>query len=342
MKSLRVTTVEETNFLIKHAAISLDVFYTAIECNIFEFLKANFISLEEIQKKHHFNVKKHNLLDFFDKLFHLGLLERKGQGLSSEYKNSDSTNLLFIKDSNKNILQTIKIYREIQENMKQFGDILKGKEFENNKFKEILNSPVGLREYLYSMEQFSKDSFELLAKNLEQKHPIMNKLDIWMDIGGGLGVLSNEIYKVFPQKKIITFDLPVMEPLVRNYLDNLPNKPSINVVSGDFLKDPFPKADCMILSNVLLDFDPEERSFLLKKIKESLLDDGILLVIQPFIENKRYVPCIGLDISIAMKAYYGKGGCCTEDELKEIAKKHGFKEVEYFVNEDGLEYCLVY
>lgn len=342
MKSLRVTTVEETNFLIKHAAISLDAFYTAIECDIFEILKENFISLEEIQEKHHFNVKKHNLLDFFDKLFHLGLLERKIQGFSSEYKNSDSTNVLFTKNSEKNILQTIKIYREIQENMKGFGNILKGKEFENNKFKEVLNSPAGLKEYLYSMEQFSKDSFELLAKNIEKKHPTLTKLDIWMDIGGGLGVLSNEIYKVFPQKKIITFDLPVIEPFACNYLDNLLNKPQIQVVSGDFLKDPLPKADCMILSNVLLDLEPEESSFLLKKIKESLFEDGVLLVIQPFIENKRNAPSIGLDISIAMKAYYGKGGCCTEEELKEIAKKHGFKEVEYFVNDDGLEYCLVY
>ena len=53
-----------------------------------------------------------------------------------------------------------------------------------------------------------------------------------------------------------------------------------------------------------MDFNEEKQMKVLKKAYDSLTENGMLCAIQPCIEKDRKTFSIGLDISLAMTAYY--------------------------------------
>jgi hypothetical protein len=95
------------------------------------------------------------------------------------------------------------------------------------------------------------------------------------DIGGGRGHLLRAVLEASPRARGILFDLP---QVVAN-AEGLASE-RLSLQSGDFRKDPLPRADAYLLSNVLHDWPDEQAVAILLNVRRAIPDTGKLLVFE--------------------------------------------------------------
>src|SRR6185503_16623999 len=82
------------------------------------------------------------------------------------------------------------------------------------------------------------------------------------DVGGATGLLSVEVAKRHPHIQCITFDLPVVEPIAKKSIASQNMSARVRTASGDFFKDPLPKADVITMGMILHDWNLEKKKHL--------------------------------------------------------------------------------
>jgi len=333
----KFTTLPEifTNFY--RNMVNIEVLKAAVNMGFFEYLKSGFKLIEEI--KHAFELKAptRNLYDFFDELVFLGLLERQGIEETSAYKNTQSTNMLFLKESPKNALNFFNLCKEVQKSFQNLETILKeGHKKDLDLFSEKFCENKDLsRKFLHSMKDVNEKNFELTVSNL----PVLKDCKTMIDIGGALGVLAVKVKTSYPEMHCISFDLPFVAEYAKEYLEKEGFLNKIEMSFGDFFKDEWPKTDVSFMGNILHDWDYEKKIFLLKKSYERLNDGGIFVCVEGFIDDKREKSNVAMIISIAM-IVRTTGYNMTPSEFDKLAKFVGFKKTEYFNN--GVEFCIAF
>ncbi len=120
------------NVLKNHGHSS--VLITAVDLDIFEALKDEFLSLEEIKAKCGINIRNRNLADFLDILYVNNHLVREGKLENAKYKVSDN---LFLKHNPNNALPFIKMMKRILKRYECLPETMRTGKFPNNK--EIFN-----------------------------------------------------------------------------------------------------------------------------------------------------------------------------------------------------------
>jgi hypothetical protein len=95
---------------------------------------------------------------------------------------------------------------------------------------------------------------------------------------------------------------------------------------GDFLTDPLPKADVLIMGRILHDWDLPTRKLLLKKACDVLPTGGALIVQETFIDDARRDRAHSLLASLNMLIQTEGGSEFTEAECLEWMQETGFGE----------------
>jgi len=126
-----------------------------------------------------------------------------------------------------------------------------------------------------TMKEYSEDYDYLLLLH------DFNNTKIIMDIGGGSGHLLEKILtKNHHIKQAFLFDLPMIIENTQTSLKNDKIKAKIKFISGDFL-DKIPiKADTIVMSRVLHDWNDSKVLKILKNINLSLKENGTLLLFE--------------------------------------------------------------
>jgi len=118
MSEGRFTSIPELVINFVGSMANIEVLKAAVNMGFFNFLKTGFRSIEEIRSAFELKAPARNLYDFFDKMVFLGLVERQGIEETALYKNTQSTNMLFLKESPKNALNLFYWCTEIQKGIK--------------------------------------------------------------------------------------------------------------------------------------------------------------------------------------------------------------------------------
>lgn len=74
----------------------------------------------------------------------------------------------------------------------------------------------------------------------------------------------------------------------------------VDVVSGDFFRDPLPRADVITMGNILHDWDEGQKKALVKKAYDALNPGGMLIAIEAVIDDARRKNAFGLLMSLNM------------------------------------------
>ena len=98
---------------------------TFVNMNLFDYLKQGFKSIEQIRSFHGLKIPARNLFDLFNLLVGLGMLERQGFEETAAYRNTKSTNELFLKESPKNMLSLFTLLMETIKSFQNLQKILK-------------------------------------------------------------------------------------------------------------------------------------------------------------------------------------------------------------------------
>ena len=308
---------------------------TALELEIFEVLKDDFLSLQEIKSKCGIKIPNRNLSDFMDKLFVHNHLIREGVLESAKYKISDD---LFIKSNPNNIIPLVNMMKRISKRYESLPEIMRTGKFPNKKdiFNELYSDAESTHSFLRTMAMIQSENFKILAKDFD-----FSNYNTCLDVGGCLGAFSIEMKTYNEHLDVFTYDLAIIEKYVKEFLDEKNMLEKVNVLNGDMFKDDFPKTDIIAMGNILHDWNLEKKLFLLKKAFESLNANGICVVIESFIDDERLDNSFGINSSFNMLVECLDGYNMSKIDLEGYAKETGFYKVEFLRESHGIEVAIL-
>ena len=141
-------------------------------------------------------------------------------------------------------------------------------------------------------------------------------------------MLSIQVAKHNPQITCTSFDLPPVEPIAREIIQNFNLSDKIKTATGDFFKDPFPKADIITMGMILHDWGEEKKYQLIKKAYDVLPDGGAFVAIENIIDSQRSQNVFGLTMSLNMLIETEEGFDFTLEDFSTWTKAVGFKTVD--------------
>ena len=109
--------------------------------------------------------------------------------------------------------------------------------------------------------------------------------EVVCDVGGADGRLAVAIAVTHPAVRCVTFDLPAYIDLVERRTRRASVDDRVTAVGGDFFVDEIPRADTVVLSLVLLDWDEERKRALLEACADALAPDGRLIIVERLDED---------------------------------------------------------
>ncbi len=301
---------------------------TAIKLELFTELGSNAFTGEQLQSKMGFHER--GTWDFLDTLLSLHFLEREGNGKEALYSNTAETALFLDKNSPHYIGGTFEMLND--RTYLHWGDLEDGlktgqpqseiKHTGENFFEKLYASPQALRQFMGAMTGLQMGSFMALAHLFD-----FSKYDSVCDIGGASGMFSIQTALNHADIHCITFDLPPVAPIAKENIDRFALSSRIDIVSGDFFAQDFPKADLYIMGNILHDWDLEQKKFLIRKAYDALPANGALIIVEDVIDDERRHNTFGLLMSLHMLIEGGDAFNFTAADFTGWATEAGFSEV---------------
>lgn len=239
---------------------------TACKLNIFDLVEKKINTLEKINQK--LDSDKYTLEILLKALTNNGFLILKDHYYSLSEKST------FLTDSNSKSLKNACIlwgmeHMDAWQNLEK--TIQTGKPAfqteQENYFEYLSANKDKLNNYHLAMQEYAKDDYINICDNID-----FSSYTKIMDIGGGLGTLINIVKKNKPKQHCILFEKPEVIDLV--------SYSNIEKVKGDFFKEIPKKADCLILSRVIHDWEDTKAILILKNCYNSLEEDGTIILIE--------------------------------------------------------------
>jgi hypothetical protein len=305
------------------------VLLTAVKMEVFTRLGHRSMTGEALGKE--LGLHPRGIPDFLDTLVALGFLERSGGGEAALYSNTAETGSFL--DKNKpgyigGILEMAndRLYRfwnDLETALKTGQPQNEIKHSQKPMFEALYEDLPRLEQFLGAMRGISLGNFQAFAHKFD-----FSRYQSLCDVGGATGLLSTLVAKRHHHMHCTSFDLPMVEPIARKYIAEAKLADRINVVSGDFLKDPLPKADIIAMGMILHDWNLEKKKHLIRLAYEALPENGVFVAIENLIDDDRRTNAFGLMMSLNMLIEFGDAFDFTGADFREWCKEAGFKRYE--------------
>ncbi|MEM7462902.1 MAG: methyltransferase [Pseudomonadota bacterium] len=286
-------------------------------------------TLDELISK--YSLQERPAVDWLDMLVSVGLLDRKGNGKTAQYQNTDASAAYLNKNKSGYIGGIIELWD--QRNYRFWSDLteaLQTGEAQNETknsgasfFETLYSETTRLEAFMDAMNGSSIRNFETFAK----KFPFENYTTL-CDIGGADALLSRNVAAVHPHLHCKSFDLPVVTEIASRKIKAARFSDRIEAVSGDFFSDALPKADVITMGMILHDWNLEKKKQLVQKAYEALPEGGAFVAIEALIDDDRRTNTFGLFMSLTMLMEFGDAFDFTNAEFVEWCKEAGFSRFE--------------
>jgi hypothetical protein len=119
-----------------------------------------------------------------------------------------------------------------------------------------------------------------------------------------------------------------VEPIARRSLARDGMAERVKAVSGDFLKDPLPKADVITMGMILHDWNLEKKKHLVRLAYDALPKGGAFIAIENLIDDARRQNAFGLMMSLNMLIEFGDAFDFTGADFWDWCREAGFARYE--------------
>ena len=273
----------------------------AIEFQLFTILAPKPLSAKQIIEKLKLHERSYD--DFLDTLVSFKFLNREGNGIDAIYSNTPDTNFFLDKNKPSYIGGILEMANKRLYNF--WGNLeealLTGKpqneqknSTTNNQFADIYSSPEKIKEFLNAMSGIQMGAFISFAEKFD-----FSSYKLLCDVGGAIGALSVEVAKKHSHLKCISYDLPQVTPVASEYIKQHGLSNRVETDSGSFFER-IPKADIIVMGNILHDWSENEKITLIKKVYDSLPSGGAFVCIENIIDDDRRKNSFGLMMSLNM------------------------------------------
>jgi len=305
------------------------VLLTAVEFGLFTTLRDGRLTGAQIGKE--LALHPRAIADFLDALVAMKFLEREGEGIEARYFNTPATALYLDRNSPRyigGILQMLnarlfKFWHDLPEALRSGKPQNETKHGEKGIFEELYADPAKLEQFLDGMTGLSRINFEALAQKFD-----FSRYRTLCDVGGATGLLSIEVAKKHPKIECISFDLPPVEPVARKHIAAANLSDRIRTASGDFFRDPLPKADVITMGMILHDWNLERKMQLIRAAYDALPSGGAFIVVEALIDDERRENVFGLLMSLNMLIEFGEAFDYSAADFEKWCREVGFERFE--------------
>jgi hypothetical protein len=308
---------------------SAKVLLTAVGFDLFSRLDARRLTGAELGAE--LGLHPRGIADFFDALVAMGFLERDGEGAGAKYRNTPGGMLFLRRQSPRyvgGILEMLnaRLFRfwddlpEALRTGKPQNEVRHGRK---GIFEELYAEPLKLEQFMGAMTGLSRINFEAFAEKFD-----FTPYRTLCDVGGATGLLCIEVARRHPSLRCTTFDLPPVEPVARKAIMAAGLSDRIEVASGDFFKDPLPKADVVTMGMILHDWNLEKKMHLIRAAYEALPAGGALVAIEALIDDARRTNAFGLLMSLNMLIEFGDAFDYTGADFRGWCQEVGFRRCD--------------
>lgn len=242
--------------------------------------------------------------DFFDALVALDLLERDGDGPDARYSNSVDASEFLVPSSPAYIGGVLRMANNrLYPFWARLTDALKSGEPQNEVRDEgspdlftVLNADSrALEEFVDAMGGLQRGNFNLLSERFDfSSHQSI------CDVGGSGALQSIAICERHKHVRCISMDLELVTNVARRRIEDSGLTGRIEARKGNFMVDSLPKADVILMGNILHDWDTPTKEMLIRKAWEALPSGGAFIVIEDIIDDARRTNAGALLMSLNM------------------------------------------
>lgn len=319
------TKILQTGFGFWNAKVLL----TAVELELFTKLSGKALTGDELRAA--LALHPRGIWDFLDALVALGFLDREGSGEKALYKNTSETAQFLDKSQPSyigGILEMLNarlfgFWNDLGTALKTGKPQNEMKRDEKAMFEVLYSDPARLEQFMNAMRGISRGNFEAFAQKFD-----FSRYKTLCDVGGATGLLASLVAKKHSHLQCMTFDLPQVEPIARKWIKKEKLEDRVDVVSGDFLKGPLPKADIITMGMILHDWNLEMKKFLIKRAYDALPENGAFVAIENLIDDERRTNAFGLLMSLNMLIEFGDAFDFSGADFKGWCMEVGFRRFE--------------
>jgi len=299
------------------------VLMSAVELGVFDYLAKGKRTLSEIAAA--LRLHPRSAADFLDALTALALLEKH----NGRYANTTDGKTYLISESPLYIGSVIRMTDErlygfwgnlttaLQTGLAQ-NELKDG----YDQFAAIYANPERVRLFASSMSAVSMAP----AYALSSCFPWLDYRTV-ADIGGAEGVIPIVLAREHRHLTTTCMDLPQLAPLFDELSARLSSPRSAKFVGGDIFRDPWPRANIVVLGHMLHNFDLERRTWLLRRAYDSIEPPGAVIVYDAMIDDERTKHVIGLLMSLNMLIETPAGSDYTFAEITHLLEAAGFEKI---------------
>ena len=308
---------------------SSKVLLTAVELDVFSRIGDRRITGDALGAE--LGLHPRGIADFFDALVALKFLDREGDGPSAKYVNTPAGALYLDRRSPRyvgGILEMLnarlfKFWHDLPEALRTGQPQNEIKHGQKGMFETLYEEVPRLEQFMGAMTGLSRINFEAFAEKFD-----FSRFKTLCDVGGATGLLSLEVAKRHPHVRCVSFDLPVVEPIAQRSIAALGMSDRVGTASGDFFKDPLPKADVITMGMILHDWNLEKKMHLIRAAYHALPPGGALVAIEALIDDARRENAFGLLMSLNMLVEFGDAFDYSGADFRGWCSQVGFKRFE--------------
>ena len=308
---------------------SSKVLLTAVEFGVFTQLGDRRLTGAELGGE--LGLHPRGIADFFDALVAMKFLDREGDGCrrsistrrkarSTSTATARATSAAFWSCSTRGSSSSGTTCPKRLRTGKPQNEIKHG---QKGMFEELYEELPRLEQFMGAMTGLSRINFEAFAAKFD-----FSKFKTLCDVGGATGLLCIEVAKKHPHLQCVSFDLPPVEPIARKHIAAAGLSDRISTASGDFFKDPLPKADLITMGMILHDWNLEKKMHLIRAAYDALPPGGALVAIEALIDDARRENVFGLLMSLNMLIEFGDAFDYSGADFRKWCGEAGFKRFE--------------
>ncbi len=269
--------------------------------------------------------------DFPDALVAVGMLAREGDGPAGRYANTPETARFLVRASEAYVGGLLEMYddrlfrfwADLEEALRTGQPQNETKHTGAPMFEELYREPARLEQFMAAMSGISRPNFVALAERFD-----FAPYRTLCDVGGAAAALSCAVAARHPHLRCVSFDLPVVEPIARAAIARRGLADRVTTASGDFFRDPLPRADVVTMGMILHDWNLEKKRALIRAAYEALPSGGAFIAIEHLIDDARRTNAFGLLMSLNMLVEFGDAFDYTGADFRGWCTETGFARVE--------------
>ena len=308
---------------------SSKVLLTAVEFDVFTKLGDRRMTGAELGAE--LGLHSRCISDFFDALVAMQFLDRAGDGASAKYFNTPVGALYLDRGSPRYIGgwlvmlndRLFKFWHDLPEALRTGKPQNEVKHGQKGMFEELYEELPRLEQFMGAMTGLSRINFEAFAAKFD-----CSKFKTLCDVGGATGLLCIEVARAHPHVQCVSFDLPPVESIAKKHIAAAGLTDRVSTASGDFFKDPLPRADVITMGMILHDWNLEKKMQLIRAAYDALPAGGALVAIEALIDDARRENVFGLLMSLNMLIEFGDAFDYSGADFRKWCEEVGFKRFE--------------